>query len=49
MPATVQVQLLDPISSDTIKEMNTKEAIAMIHSRIAETIVTLSMQKYNLD
>ncbi|EGA88968.1 hypothetical protein GPDM_12706 [Planococcus donghaensis MPA1U2] len=45
MPATVKVQLLDPISSESIKEMNPKQAIAMIHSQIADTIATLSRQK----
>ena len=45
MPATVKVQLLDAIPIETINELKPKEAITMIHSKIAETIVALSKQK----
>lgn len=44
-PADVKVQILDPISFESIETMDSKEAIKLVRSRIAEAIPVRSLQK----
>ncbi len=45
MPADVKVQLLNPISAELIGTMDSKEAITLVRSQIAEAISTLALPK----
>lgn len=47
LPADVKVQLLPSISAESIAELDSKEAIQLVRSQIAEAISTLSQQKTN--
>lgn len=47
LPADVAVQLLDPIPADVIEQLNAKEAIHLVRSKIEEAIAGLSRQKTN--
>ena len=45
LPADVTIQLLNPIAAELIGELDSKEAIELVRSQIAEAISTLSPQK----
>ncbi|MDN3426399.1 lysophospholipid acyltransferase family protein [Microbacterium sp. APC 3898] len=47
LPADVAVQLLDPIPADVIEQLNAKEAIHLVRSKIEEAIAGLSRQTTN--
>ena len=47
LPADVAVQLLDPIPAGVIEQLDSKEAINLVRSKIEETLAELSRQKTN--
>lgn len=47
LPAEVAVQLLDPIPAEMIGQLDSKEAIQLVRSKIEEALPKLSQQKNN--
>ncbi len=45
LPADVKVQILNPISAELIGTLDSKEAITLVRSQIAEAVLTLALSK----
>lgn len=45
LPADVSVQVLDPIWAETIRELDSKQAISLVQSRIEEAVLALSAKQ----
>ncbi|ANU10770.1 hypothetical protein A1A1_17825 [Planococcus antarcticus DSM 14505] len=45
LPATITVQLLDPVPAERIQELDSKKAIALVRTRIEEAISSLPKKK----